>query len=187
MAVQTTSGAPELIEQGGTYVFTESFSDFPNTDWTHQYLLQIPGSAPYTTNATNGTGSNNIVFTLNSVNTATWTPGRYTFSIYATEIAATNQRGTAKTGVTQVIPDLSQTQDKSTAQTMLDNINTAITALTTGGFQSVSVNNVSYTRFDVTTLISMRTRLQAEVYREQQAAEVFRGINHTGIIGTRFR
>lgn len=187
MAVPTTTGAPEIIEQGSTYVFTESFTDFPNTDWNAQYLLQIPGSAPYTTNATNGSGTNNIVFTLNATNTATWTPGHYTFSIYATEIASTNQRATAKTGVLQVIPDLSQTQALSDAATMLANINSAITALTTGGFQSVSVNNVSYTRYQVTELISLRTRLQAEVIREQQAQEVFRGINHTGIIGTRFK
>lgn len=190
MAVQTTSGAPELIEQGGTYIFTESFSDFPNADWSAQYLLQIPGSAPYTTNATNGaTGANNFVFTLNSTDTANWTPGRYTFAIYANERTSNlvMQRATAKTGIMNVIPDLAQTQAASTAQTMLDNINTAITQLTTGGFQSVSVNNVSYTRYDVTTLIAMRTRLQAEVIREQQAAEVLRGINHTGIIGTRFK
>lgn len=187
MAVPTTSGAPEIIEQGGTYVFTESFSDFPAIDWSHQYILQIPGSAPYTTNATNGTGTNNIVFTLNTAATSAWTPGHYTFSIYATERAATAQRGTAKTGVLQVIPDLSQTQSKSSAQTRLDNINSAITSLTSGGFQSVSVNNVSYTRYQVAELIALRTRLQAEVIREQQAAEVFRGINHTGIIGTRFK
>jgi len=188
MAVAQTTGAPELVEQGGTYVFTETLSDFPYTDWTAQYLLQIPGSVPYTTTATNGTGTNtNFVFTLNKADTANWAPGRYTFAIYATERAATAQRATARTGVMNVIPDLSQTQTASTAQTMLDNINTAITQLTTGGFQSVSVNNVSYTRYDVTTLIAMRTRLQAEVIREQQAAEVLRGINHTGIIGTRFK
>jgi len=187
MAVALTTGAPELIEQGGTYIFEEQLSDYPHTNWTAQYLLQIPGSAPYTTNATNGTGDNNFVFTLNKSDTANWTPGRYTFAIYATERAATAQRATARTGVMNVIPDLSQTQEASTAQQMLDNINTAITSLTTGGFQSVSVNNVSYTRYDVTTLIAMRTRLQAEVIREQQAAEVLRGINHTGIIGTRFK
>lgn len=183
--VVTTSGAPELIESGDTYVFTESFSDFPNTGWNAQYLLQIPGSAPYTTNATNGTGTNNIVFTLNATNTTNWTPGRYQFAIYATEMSS-NQRATAKTGVTQVIPNLAQTQAASTAQTMLDNINSAITALTTGGFQSVSVNNVSYTRYQVTELIALRTRLQAEVIREQQAAEVLRGIKHDGLIATRF-
>ena len=186
MAVQTTTGAPELIEQGGTYVFTESFSDFTNADWSAQYLLQIPGSAPYTTNATNGTGENNFVFTLGRTDTANWTPGRYMFSVYAFE-RSSSQRATAKTGVMNVIPDLSQTQTASTAQQMLDSVNTAITQLTTGGFQSVSVNNVSYTRYDITTLMAMRTRLQAEVIREQNAAEVLRGINHTGLIGTRFK
>ncbi len=185
MAVQTGSNVPEIIEQGGTYVFTQSFSDFPNTGWNAQYLLQIPGSAPFTTNATNGTGTNNIVFTLNAANTASWTPGRYQFSIYATEISS-GQRATAATGITQVIPDLSQTQALSSAATMLANINSAITQLTTGGFQSVSVNNVSFTRYQVTELIALRTRLQAEVIREQQAQEVLRGIDHTGIIGTRF-
>ncbi len=184
MAVQTTSGAPELIEQGGTYVFTENFSDFPNTGWTAQYLLQIPGSAPYTTNATNATGTG-FQFTLNTGDTATWTPGRYMFSVYATEMSS-NQRATAKTGVTEIIPDLSQTQALSSAATMLSSINAAITQLTTGGFQSVSVNNVSYTRYQVTELIALRTRLQAEVIREQQAQEVLRGIDHSGIIGTRF-
>ncbi len=187
MAVPTLTGAPELIEQGGTYVFTESFSDFPAADWSHQYLLQIPGSAPYTTNATNGSGTNNIVFTLNTTNTATWTPGRYQFAVYATQRAASAQRATAKTGVLNVIPDLSQTQSPSTAQAMLDSVNTAITQLTTGGFQSVSVNNVSYTRYQVTELISLRTRLQAEVIREREAQEVMRGINHDGIIVTRFK
>ena len=187
MAVQTTSGAPEIIEQGGTYLFTEQFSDFPHADWTSQYLLQIPGSAPYTTNATNDPNSSTgFLYTLNTTDTANWTPGRYVFSVYTTE-RSSSQRATAKTGVLQVIPDLSQTQAESTAQTMLDNINSAITALTTGGFQSVSVNNVSYTRYDVTSLIAIRTRLQAEVIREREAAEVFRGIEHDGMIATRFK
>jgi hypothetical protein len=186
MAVQTGTGAPELIEQGGAYVFSEDFSDFPNTAWSAQYLLQIPGSAPYTTNATNGTGATNFIFTLTKAATANWTPGRYMFSEYVTELA-TGQRATAKTGVLNVIPDLSQTQTASSASTMLAQIESAISALTTGGFQSVSVNNVSYTRYDVTTLIALRTRLQAEVIREREAQEVLRGIDHTGLIGTRFK
>ncbi len=184
MAVSTATGAPELIEQGGTYLFTESFSEFPNSQWSAQYLLQIPGSAPYTTNATNVTNSStDFLFTLNPV---LETAGRYQFAIYTTE-RASGQRATAKTGVLNVLPDLSQTQTPSTAETMLANINTAITQLTSGGFQSVSVNNVSYTRYQVTELIALRTRLQAEVIREREAQEVMRGINHTGIIGTRFK
>ncbi len=184
MAVPTATGAPELIEQGGTYLFTESFSEFPNSQWSAQYLLQIPGSAPYTTNATNVTNSAiDFLFTLSPVIEV---PGRYMFAIYTTE-RASGQRATAKTGVLNVLPDLSQTQAPSDAQTMLDNINAAITSLTSGGFQSVSVNNVSYTRYQVTELIALRTRLQAEVIREREAQEVMRGINHDGLIVTRFK
>ncbi len=183
MAVPTATGAPELIEQGGTYLFTESFSEFPNTQWTAQYLLQIPGSAPYSTNATNTTNGTDFLFTLSPVIEV---PGRYFFAIYTTE-RASGQRATAKTGVLNVLPDLSQTQAATTAQTMLDNVNAAITSLTSGGFQSVSVNNVSYTRYQVTELIALRTRLQAEVIREREAQEVMRGINHDGLIVTRFK
>lgn len=188
MPVTTTSGVPSVIEQGGTYVFTEQFSDFPNTGWTAQYLLQIPGSAPY---AINGTNSNvDFKFTLNTADTANWTPntppGSYSFAIYVTEMAS-SQRATAKTGIVQVIPDMSQTQPLSDAATMLANINTAITSLTTGGFQSVTVNNVSYTRYQVAELIALRTRLQAEVIREQEAADAFRGVDNSGMIATRFK
>src|SRR2546426_7320868 len=105
MAVTTQSGSPNIIEAGDTYIFTENFVDFPNRDWTARYLLQIPGSAAYSTNATNGSTANTFLFTINAANTANWTPGRYDFSIYCTEIAATSQRATAKTGVVQVLPD----------------------------------------------------------------------------------
>lgn len=184
MAVTTQVGAPTVIEAGDTYIFTESFSGYPASLWNAAYLIQIPGSAPFVTNATNS--GNGFNFTLNATNTRNWAPGRYQFTEYVTEISS-NQRATAKTGVVQVIPDLSQAQTLSGAATMLANINTAITQLTTGGFSSVSVNNVSYTRFDVATLISIRTRLQADVIREQNAAEAFRGIDTSGRISTRFK
>jgi hypothetical protein len=187
MAVTTTAGGPpHVIEAGDTYIFTESFTDFPRTNWSSSFLLQIPGSAPYRTNATNATDGISFLFTLNANVTANWSPGRYSFSEYVTELSS-GQRATAKTGVLQVIQDLSQAAVPSSAATMLANIETAITQLTQGGFSSVSVNNVSYTRFDVTVLIGMRTRLQAEVFREKQADDAFRGIETSGRIGTRFK
>ncbi len=184
MPVTTTSGAPSVIEQGNTYVFTENFTDFPITDWSAQYLLQIPGSAPYTTNATNS--NSDFSFTLAANWVPNTPPGHYQFAIYVTEMAS-SQRATAKQGIVQVTPNLSLQQPLSTAAEMLANINTAITSLTTGGFQTVTVNNVSYSRYQVTELIALRTRLQAEVIREQQAQDAFRGVSDSGLIGTRFK
>ncbi len=184
MAVTTTVGAPDVIEQGNTYVFTEQFDDFPNTAWTAQYLLQIPGSAPYSTNATNSNSA--FKFRLNANWVPNTPPGHYSFAVYVTEMAS-SQRATAKQGIVQVTPDMAQQQPLSDAAIMLAHINTAITSLTTGGFQSVTVNNVSYTRYQVAELIALQTRLQAQVIREQQAQDAFRGVSDSGLIGTRFK
>jgi hypothetical protein len=184
MAVTTQSGAPTVIEAGDTYIFTENFSDYPAATWNAAYLLQITGSAPYISNA--AANGNTFLFTLNATNTRNFTPGRYSYSIYVTEISS-SQRATSKTSVVQVLPDLTQTQSLSSAATMLAAVNTALTQLASGGFVSVSVNNVSYTRQNISELYAWRTRLQAEVIRERDAADAFRGIETNGMISTRFK
>lgn len=189
MAVSTVSGSPSVIEQGDTVLFSEKYTSYPSALWYLDFIIQAQGSGndPNTFRATNDPNTTNgFLVTLNAANTANFVPGRYQFAQYVTEISS-GQRTTAKTGVLQVIPDLTQTQSKSSAQTMLDNIEAAIATLTANPFLSVSVNNVSYTRSDLSTLISMRTRLQAEVIRERRTADAFRGIETSGRIGTRFK
>lgn len=183
MALTVNTGVPTVIEAGNNYSFTETFTEFPPTAWSMQFVMQIDGSSANTVNATNY-GATNASFQVN-FGTPT-VPGHYQYAEYVTARDGSG-RQTAKTGVLEVIPDLTQTQALSTAATMLANIESAITSLTSGGLQSVSVNNVSYTRYDLTTLIQMRTRLQAEVFREQEARDAFRGIETSGRIGTRFR
>jgi hypothetical protein len=181
MAITTTIGVPTVVEAGNNYNFQETFTDFPASAWSMQFVMQLPGVAANVFNAS-AVNTNSFQVNLSNLSVA----GRYTFSEYVTETSS-SQRTTAKTGVLEVIPNLTQTQALSSAATMLALITTAITNLTTGGFLSVSVNNVSYTRQDVSTLISMRTRLQAEVIRERQAADAFRGIETSGRISTRFK
>src|SRR5215469_2857347 len=178
------AGVPSVMELGNTYLFTETYQQWPASKWTAQLIMQIRGQAPLTFNAT--TYTDNVSFLFSLTNFSVPIDGRYEFAEYATEIA-TGDRQTAKTGVIEVIPNLSTQQAISTAATMLANIESAITGLLSGGFMSVSVNNVSYTRYDLSTLIAMRTRLQAEVFREHQAADAFRGVETSGRIGTRFK
>ncbi len=184
MAVTTGAGVPAVIEAGGTYIFTEGpFSNFPVGTWTCDLVIQIPGGDPVSKSS--ATSGDAFLFTLNTTDTADFAVGRNTFALYVTETSS-GQRTKAKTGVLQVIPDLTQKADKSDAQTMLEGITAAIKKLTSNQFTSVSVAGVSYTRADVASMISTRTRLQAEVIRERQAADAFRGIETSGRIGTRF-
>lgn len=187
MAVTAIAGIPAVIEAGDTVLFTENFTDYPSATWSSKLYLTVLGSgaAPNTVAATNN-GTNGHLFTLNANATADWSAGRYAYAIYATE-RATNQRATAATGVLQVIPDLAQEAALSTAAQMLVNIEGAITSLTKNPMQSVSVGGTQYSRFDLSTLISLRTRLKAEVLQEQRTADAFRGIETSGRIGTRFK
>lgn len=183
MALTVSVGVPTVVESGNNYSFTETFTDFPPSGYLLQFVMQIPGSNANVINATNyGTGNTGFQVNFGTPNVA----GRYQFAEYVTARDG-GERSTAKTGIIQVIPDLTQPQPLSAAAQMLANIETAITQLTTGGFSSVSVNNVSYTRYDLTTLYSRRTALQAEVLREQAQSDSYRGVKNSGIMGTRFR
>ena len=179
MALTTGTGVPTVIECGNNYAFQETFTSFPVGTFTMQFIMQIKGSPPNVFNAT----TNGTAFQVNLSNITV--PGLYQFSEYVTEVSS-GQRATAKTGVLQAIPDLSQTQPLSAAATLLAELEAAITKLLSGGFVSVSVNNVSYTRYDLQNLIAYRTRLKAEVKREQDAEEAFRGVETSGRISTRF-
>src|SRR6267142_1554852 len=139
MAIPTTSGLPAVIEAGNNYNFQETFTDFPASAWSMQFVMSLDGSnvAPNVTNATSYGNTFNIAIGVPT------TPGRYLFAEYVTETSS-SQRATGKTGVIQVIKNLS-------------------------------------------TLIGMRTRLQAEVIRERQTEDAFRGIETSGRIGTRFK
>lgn len=181
MALTTQTGVPGVIEAGNTYIFIEDFTSlYPSTLFTMVFVMQLPGNAPISINATaNGTAFQIIM------NASGYTSGRYDYAEYVTEIAS-GERATAKTGVLQVIYDLTQTEPQTDAQIMLASITAAIKSLTQRPLISVSVNNVSYTRSDLATLISMRTRLQAEVIREKNVQDAFRGIETSGRISTRF-
>lgn len=184
MAVTTQAGIPTVLEAGGTVLFTENFTDYPSSRWTGKLYVNILGGTPQSVTAANN-GTNGYLFTVNA--NSNWPAGRYTYAIYATEMA-TNQRATAKTGVLQVIPDLTKEPTASTAATLLANIETAINSfLVNKAMQTVSVGGVSYSRADMSTLISMRTRLKAEVIAEGRAADAFRGLETSGRIGTRFK
>ena len=183
MALTVSTGINGVLEAGNNYSFTETFSQFPSPQYAMNFVMQLPGQAPINTPGLNYT--DNVSFQINLGLSNTTNAGRYNYAEYVTD--GQGNRQTAKTGVVQVIPSLTQQQALTDAQVMLATIVTAINNLLTGGFQSVSVNNISYTRAEISTLIAMRTRLQAEVKREQDAAAAFRGLETSGRIGTRFR
>ncbi len=183
MAVATVDGLPAIIESGDTVIFTETFSDYPVSAWGVKLYVSLNGTA--ITNWTGSGSGSTYTFTLTAAQTAALAAGRYLFAFYATE-TATSQREIAKTGEIDVLPNLAATQAASTAQTMLTNIETAISALTSGEDQSVSFNGQSVTKKDLGGLLKQRTQLQAEVIREKRRADSLRGIRRSNTIAPTF-
>ncbi len=183
MPVTTLSNLPSVVESGNSYIWTSQFTDYPVATWVCDFVIQISSSPPIVLRA--DTSGTNFLFTLSATATAAIVPGAYTFSYYCTEVSS-GERATAQTGILQFIPDLTQTAPQSTAAVMLANIEDAIQKLTKNQFSSVSVGGVTYTRAELGSLLASRTRLQAEVIREQNTAKAFRGIDTSGVVATRF-
>jgi hypothetical protein len=166
MAIAAVAGLPDKIEAGNTYNITESFSLYPTSAWTMQLVLSLNGKSKSVKTTVSGTS---FAFTLPT----DLAPGLYDYAEYVTETAS-GQRATAKQGVIEVLPNLSTSAGKSTAQTILESLETAIQKLSGGTNTTVSFNGQSFTKKDLKTLQESRTYWKSEVLREQSRANASR-------------
>lgn len=181
MSVATLSEIPDSFEAGSTVIFTDSFSDYPVSTWTATLCLVKGADSPITVTAT--TSGQFFLFTLSAALTATIPPGYYEYVIYVT---SSGQRTTARTGQITVLQDMSVARAKTSAETMLEGINDAITKLASKVNSTVSFNGQTFTHNDLASLIRSRTYFQAEVIREQRQAAALRGAGDQSRIGVQF-
>ena len=97
------------------------------------------------------------------------TVGQYSAAFYVTETAS-GERTTAKTGTVTVTPNLSVALEASKAAQMLEAIDDAIVTLSAGTNQTVSFNNQSFTKKNLSELVKFRDRIRAEVLAEERLA-----------------
>lgn len=181
MSLQTLTGTPLQIQAGDTIIWTENFSDFPNTSWTAKFVLNMGPNAPIILDATNS--GSDFLFTFARTLTAGIPHGVYDFSILC---FATTQRATGKTGIITILPDLAQAVVPSFAAAQVTLLQTAIATLSTGANQSVSFNGQSFSKYDIASLQKTLTFYQAQVIAEQNKLNAQRGAPDPGRIVTRF-
>ncbi len=164
MPVPILSGPPDQVEAGNYVAFTDSFTDFPVTGWTMEFVLRGPDGASQSIAATISSSLFQVALPTNLA------PGVYEYAEYVTE-TATSQRTTARTGTLEVLPDLTQAAVLSTAAITLALIEAAIQRLSGSDNISVSFNGQSFTKRDLKNLTDQRTYWKAEVLREQARAD----------------
>lgn len=185
MPVTTQSGPPKLIEAGNSYIFTESYSQYPATLWTMKFVLNNTMTGAPTTVIAGASGLNFLV-TLTTTITSALTAGLYDWVEYLTEIAS-SQRTTGNTGSLNVIADISQPIAPSFAQAMVTQLETIIQQLASAAFQTVNFAGQSYTPKDITKLQQDHTYWQATVFRERDLALANRGVDTSGRIQPAFK
>ena len=165
MSVPAVNGVPCTIQAGNTVIFTESFADYPPSAWAATIYISLNGGTVTSVAATES--GDPYTFTLSAAVTAALAYGANTFTIRVTDGTDVAE---AKSGFINVLPNPTVAQTASIAQQMLTALDATILALCASGNATVSFNNQSYTKRNLTELRALRTELQAEVIAERRAA-----------------
>lgn len=132
----------------------------------------------------NGSGSGTTwTFTITAASAPK--PGIYRWQRFITR-ASDSAVAELDSGEIVIRPSLAATPTTSTAATLLANLETAISTLSSGTNQSVNFNGQSFTKKDMGNLLDQRTRLQAEVLREKEQLDALRGATVDRNINVRF-
>ena len=175
------SGIPSQFEAGDTVIFTENFTDYDVATYSASLVLNNAAAAPTTVAAT--VSGTNFLFTISAAVSATYAPGQYTFAVYCTASAT---RFTAKSGVINILPNLTATATPSFAQAQVTLLKTVLAEFNATTRQSVNFNGQSFSRASINEYQKQLTYYRAEVIRETAAANAARGVTTGNRIAIQF-
>lgn len=178
----------DQLTAGDTLNFLTAAGDYPATSgWSLVYKLIPRAAGPAVLTITSAAeGADHRVTVANSV-TANWAAGFYSWACYATK---SGERQTLQTGTTQIIadPGAATTLDvRSSAAIALQAANDALSAYGAKAYlQSYEINGRSQRFHDPGAFLAWRSKLQAEVRREENAAAIAAGRRPRNQILARF-
>ncbi len=186
MPFTTLAGIPGSFTSGESIVWTDTLPDYPTGTYTVAYNFAahwtpVDGYESFTVSGT-GVGT---VWTFTMPTSTPPKAGKYAWQKLVTRVSD-SLKAQLTSGVITVIPNLSTAPTTSTAATQLAAIQTAITTLTSGSAQSVSFNGQSFTKKDLSKLLDDRTRLEAQVIRENRLLAALAGNPYDTNIETQF-
>jgi hypothetical protein len=183
---ETLTAIPESMTSGETVVWSESLPDFAQGTYTiaYNFAAHTTPVDGYESFQVSGSGSG-TTWTFTITNAAAPKAGRYAWQQIVTR-ASDSAKLQIASGTLTVIPNLATAPTTSTAATLLSQLETAISTLTTTTNASVSFNGQSYTKKDMSRLLDDRTRLQAQVLRENRDLAALAGNPYDGNVSVEF-
>lgn len=181
----TATTEPTRVTAGDTVTWLKSLSDYPATSgWVLSYTL-INGTAKITATAT-ASGADHLV-SIAAATTAGWAAGTYTWQAVVTKAA---ERYTVGQGTIIVAPDLAAaaTYDtRTSARKALDAVNVLMETYGAKAYlQGYEINGRKQQFHNPGDFLAFRSRLMAEVAREDNAARIAAGLAPRNQIAVRF-
>lgn len=181
----TATTEPSRVTAGDTVTWLKSLSDYPATaSWVLGYTL-INSAGKVTITAT-ASGADHLVSVL-AATTAGWSAGTYSWQAVVTKAA---ERYTVGTGVITVAPDLAAAttlDTRTTARKALDAVNALLETYGAKAYmQGYEINGRKQQFQTPGDFLAFRSRLQAEVAREDNAQRIAAGLSPRNQIAVRF-
>jgi len=176
------------ITAGDSLNFLTPGGEYPASDgWSLVYKL-IPRTAGPSVISISSTaeGADHRIDVVPAT-TAAWAAGSYSWACYALK---TGQRKTLQTGNTQILPDpavVAILDNRSSARKALEAANAALETYGHKAFmQSYSINGRAQSFQSPSEFMAWRSRLQAEVAREDNAEAIRAGMSPRNLLRVRF-
>lgn len=181
----TATSEPSRVTAGDTVTFIKSLPDYPATaSWVLSYTL-INASTKITFTAS-ASGADHLV-TVAAATTAVWAAGTYTWLAVVTKAL---ERYTVGQGSIVISPNLaaaSTFDTRSNAKKTLDAVNTALESYGSRAYLHMYEINGRRQQFHTPgEFLAFRSRLMAEVAREDNAVRIAAGLSPKNQIAVRF-
>ena len=166
----------------------EALRNTYGTGYTAEYVARIAGGSDEIKIAQAGaTTTSYFLFTADTSTTAAYTAGDYHWQLEITQTSSSN-RAVVEVGEWTIEPDLdtASADPRSTAQIMLDKIESVLTGRADGDVASYSIEGRSLQKIPVLELMTWRDRYRAEVAKERNDALLARGKTGSATIQVRF-
>ena len=156
---------------GAAFEITTTLSAYPaSAGWVLSHRLVLKSGVGAISTITASASGDSHVTSVPAATTASWAPGVYTWASWVTKGSEVHN---VDSGEITLLPDPRTATGgldmRSAAQIALDAVKAMLRGVASAGQRSYTINGRSLERYSIAELITLESKLGADVQREQQA------------------
>ena len=189
MAISIQTYEPKILVAGDTWKWKRKdlSTDYPSSSWTLSY--EARGASTGTISITSGRDgtSEDYLIDVAASTTANYVVGSYTWDAYVTK---DSERYKVRSGFWDVKQNLATAlagyDGRSWARKTLDAVEARLTGRSSNEIDRYMIGDRQIAKIPIEELMVWRSKLKAEVTREENAEQIARGLPGNNLVHTRF-